>query len=81
MDNAARYTRHLLAGLAFAALAVPAQAQVVSGSYRSMTKTEAILGGSPSALAAITAQQGGRALYSSYVVPAVSRAYGKSQHS
>jgi len=74
MDNAARYTRHLLAGLAFAALAVPAQAQVVSGSYRSMTKTEAILGGSPSALAAITAQQGGRPLYSSYVVPAVSRA-------
>ena len=74
MSNAARFSRHLLAGMAFAALAVPAQAQVVSGSYRSMTKTEAILGGAPSALAAITAQQGGRPLYSSYVVPAVSRA-------
>ncbi len=35
-----------------------------------MTKTDAILGGAPSALAAITAQQGGRPLYSSYVVPA-----------
>jgi len=35
-----------------------------------MTKTDAILGGSPSALAAITSQQGGRPLYSSYVVPA-----------
>jgi predicted transglutaminase-like cysteine proteinase len=74
MDNVARYSRQLLAGLAFAALAVPAHAQVVSGSYRSMTKTEAILGGAPSALAAITAQQGGRPLYNSYVVPAVSRA-------
>ena len=35
-----------------------------------MTKTDAILGGTPSALAAITSQQGGRPLYSSYVVPA-----------
>ena len=35
-----------------------------------MTKTDAILGGSPSALAAITSQQGGRPLYSSFVVPA-----------
>ena len=56
--------------LALAIAAQPAQAQVASGSYRSMTKTDAILGGSPSALAAITAQQGGRPLYSSYVVPA-----------
>lgn len=56
--------------LIMAAAALPAQAQVVSGSYRSMTKTDAILGGAPSALAAITAQQGGRPLYSSYVVPA-----------
>lgn len=56
--------------LAMATAALPAQAQVVSGSYRSMTKTDAILGGSPSALAAITSQQGGRPLYSSYVVPA-----------
>ena len=69
MDTA-RFARRLLPGLALAALAMPAQAQVVSGSYRSMTKTDAILGGSPSALAAITAQQGGRPLYRSYVVPA-----------
>jgi predicted transglutaminase-like cysteine proteinase len=70
MTNAARFARRILPVLAATALAVPAQAQVVSGSYRSMTKTEAILGGAPSALAAITAQQGGRPLYSSYVVPA-----------
>jgi predicted transglutaminase-like cysteine proteinase len=70
MNNAARFARRTLLGLALAALAAPAQAQVVSGSYRSMTKTEAILGGAPSALAAITAQQGDRPLYSSYVVPA-----------
>jgi predicted transglutaminase-like cysteine proteinase len=70
MSNAARISRRALSGLALAALAIPAQAQVVSGSYRSMTKTEAILGGAPSALAAITAQQGGRPAYSSFVVPA-----------
>ncbi len=69
MSNAARFARCILPGMALVALAVPAQAQVVSGSYRSTSKTEAILGGSPSALAAITAQQGGRPLYSSYVVP------------
>lgn len=51
------------------AIALPAHGQVASGSYRSMTKTDAILGGSPSALAAITSQQGGRPLYSSFVVP------------
>ncbi|HET9397384.1 MAG TPA: transglutaminase-like cysteine peptidase, partial [Sphingomicrobium sp.] len=33
-------------------------------------KTDAILGGSPSALAAITSSQGGRPLYRSYVTPA-----------
>ena len=66
---AVRFTR-IAAVLAVAVAAHPAQAQVVSGSYRSMTKTEAILGGAPSALAAITSQQGGRPLYSSYVVPA-----------
>ena len=53
-----------------ATAALPAHGQVASGSYRSMTKTDAILGGSPSALAAITSQQGGRPLYSSFVVPA-----------
>jgi predicted transglutaminase-like cysteine proteinase len=57
--------------LAAAALAAPAQAQVVNASRASFTKSEAILGGAPSALAAITAQQGGRPLYRSYVVPAV----------
>ena len=70
MTNAARFAYCLLPAMALAALAVPAQAQVASGAYRSMTKTDAILGGAPSALAAITVQQGGRPLYSSYVVPA-----------
>ncbi|MDP9422344.1 MAG: transglutaminase-like cysteine peptidase [Pseudomonadota bacterium] len=71
MNSAAlRFTRRILPGFALVALAMPVQAQVASGSYRSMTKTEAILGGSSSALAAITTQQGGRALYSSFVVPA-----------
>lgn len=68
MNNAARFANYIFAPLTLAVLAVPAQAQVVSGSYRSMSKTEAILGGAPSALAAITSQQGGRPLYSSYVV-------------
>jgi predicted transglutaminase-like cysteine proteinase len=70
MNSAVRFARYILPGLAAAALAVPAQAQVVSRSHTSMTKTEAILGGAPSALAAITSQQGGRPLYSSYVAPA-----------
>jgi predicted transglutaminase-like cysteine proteinase len=69
MRKNARFARRILPGLAIAALAVPAQAQVANASYRSMTKTEAILGGA-SALAAITTQQGGRPAYSSYVVPA-----------
>ena len=70
MNKAARFARRVLPGLAVVALAVPAQAQVASASYQSMSKTEAILGGAPSALAAITSQQGSRPLYSSYVVPA-----------
>jgi predicted transglutaminase-like cysteine proteinase len=69
MNTAALRFAHILPALAIAAAALPAHAQVVSVSYRS-TKTEAILGGAPSALASITAQQGGRPLYSSYVVPA-----------
>jgi predicted transglutaminase-like cysteine proteinase len=56
------------------AVAVPAQAQVAQFRTASASKSEAILGGAPSALAAITAQQGGRPLYSSYVVPAVANA-------
>ncbi|HET9353134.1 MAG TPA: transglutaminase-like cysteine peptidase [Sphingomicrobium sp.] len=67
--SAVRFAR-TAALVAIALAALPAQAQVASGSFRSMTKTDAILGGSPSALAAITSQQGGRPLYSSYVVPA-----------
>jgi predicted transglutaminase-like cysteine proteinase len=68
-STAARLALPLFSGLALVALAAPAQAQVVNASYRSMAKTEAILGGA-SALAAITSQQGGRPAYSSYVVPA-----------
>jgi predicted transglutaminase-like cysteine proteinase len=57
--------------LPLAVAAVPAEAQVAQFRTASMSKSEAILGGAPSALAAITAQQGGRPLYGSYVVPAV----------
>jgi len=67
---AARFALPLLSGLAVVVVSAPAQAQVVNASYRSMTKSDAILGGTPSALAAITTQQGGRPAYSSYVVPA-----------
>ena len=70
MNKAARVAYRILPGLALAALAVPVQAQVVSSAYRSISKTDAILGGAPSALTAITSQQGGRPLYNSYVVPA-----------
>ena len=70
MNNAAARLARLLPLLTIAVTAVPAEAQVASGNYRAMTKTEAILGGAPSALAAITAQQGDRPLYSSDVVPA-----------
>lgn len=61
METIARNTGlKLLAALALASIPTVAQAQVVSADYRPMTKTEAILGGT-SALAAITAQQGGAA--------------------
>jgi predicted transglutaminase-like cysteine proteinase len=69
MKNACPRLATVLPALAVVAIAMPATAQVVSTSYRS-TKTEAILGGAPSALAAITAAQGGRPAYSSFVVPA-----------
>jgi predicted transglutaminase-like cysteine proteinase len=68
-STAARFALPLFSSLALVGLSAPAQAQLVNASYRSMTKTEAILGGA-SALAAITTQQGGHAAYSSYVVPA-----------
>lgn len=70
MKNSARLVARILPAISLAVAAMPAEAQVTSGGYRSMTKTEAILGGAPSALAAITAQQGGRPAYSSFVVPA-----------
>ena len=60
MRKAATRSARIAALLAFAAAALPAQAQVVSASYRPMSKSDAILGGAPSALAAITASQGGR---------------------
>jgi len=59
-NTALRFASRLLPGIAIAALAMPASAQVVSASYRSMSKSEAILGGAPSALAAIHAQQFGQ---------------------
>jgi predicted transglutaminase-like cysteine proteinase len=62
--SAHRFAAPLLASLALVAVATPASAQVANAAYRpaSMSKSEAILGGAPSALAAITAMQGGRSL-------------------
>jgi predicted transglutaminase-like cysteine proteinase len=59
MDKLVARFAKALPALALVALATPASAQVVSASYRPNSKTEAILGGAPSALAAITAQQEG----------------------
>ena len=59
-NTALRLSCRLVAGVALTTLAMPASAQVVSAPYRSMSKTEAILGGAPSALAAIHAQQSGQ---------------------
>ena len=61
MDKFAARLAKALPALTLVALATPASAQVVSASYRPNSKTEAILGGAPSALAAITAQQEGQA--------------------
>ena len=58
--NALRFAARLLPGIAVATLALPANAQVVNGSYSSTSKSDAILGGAPSALAAIRAQQSGQ---------------------
>ena len=70
MKTAALRSACILPSLALAVIATPAHAQVVGSYVQSVTKSEAILGGKPSALAAITSAQGGRPLYSSYVVPA-----------
>jgi predicted transglutaminase-like cysteine proteinase len=59
-NTALRVVRRLLPGIALVALAMPANAQIVNASYRSMSKSDAILGGAPSALAAIHAQQSGQ---------------------
>lgn len=55
--KAAPFALHLLPALALGLMAMPAQAQVVPASDRSISKSDAILGGAPSALAAIRAQQ------------------------
>ncbi len=62
MKTAVRLATALLPGFALTVAAAPATAQVVNASYRSMSKTEAILGGAPSALAAINARQSGQPL-------------------
>jgi len=73
---AARFAACVIPAIALAAMAVPAGAQVVDASFRPSSKTEAILGGAPSALAAITAMQSGRAALApasagSYFRPAI----------
>lgn len=55
--KAAPIALYLLPAIAVGLTAIPARAQVVPASYRSMSKSDAILGGAPSALAAISAQQ------------------------
>lgn len=61
MKTAALRFARTLPALALVAFALPAEAQVASASYRGLSKSEAILGGAPSALAAITARQDGAA--------------------
>ena len=68
-NSAARFALPLLTGFAMVAVAAPVQAQVVNASYRSTSKSEAILGGAPSALAAIAAQQGGQPAYAPAAAP------------
>lgn len=85
MKTVALRSACFLPALALASLAIPAKAQVAPAGYRAETKSEAILGGAPSALAAITAQQDGqptllraaarasnRPAVANYVRPAVS---------
>ncbi|HVF38061.1 MAG TPA: transglutaminase-like cysteine peptidase [Sphingomicrobium sp.] len=67
MKTATCFSRYVLPGLTLLALACPTQAQVANPGWRALSKNEAILGGA-SALAAITAQQSGRA------VPAIAAA-------
>ena len=69
MTKAVLRIARFLPALTLATFAMTAEAQVVSAGYRSMSKSEAILGGAPSALAAITAQQNGGALASRAAMP------------
>ena len=71
MRNVANRFARLAPALALALIAMPVEAQVVSAAYRSSSKSDAILGGAPSALAAITATQDGRTM----VTPAAARSY------
>ena len=71
MKTAARLSAKILPALAVAMLAMPADAQVVSAAYRGSSKSDAILGGAPSALAALTARQEGRPEF----VPAAAPSY------
>lgn len=69
MKTVALRFAHILPALAAAAFALPAQAQVVSAAYRGVSKSEAILGGAPSALAAITASQDSKAIMTQAAAP------------
>lgn len=69
MTKAALRVARFLPALALVTFAASAEAQVVSAGFRSMSKSEAILGGAPSALAAITAQQNGRAMAGPAAMP------------
>ena len=70
--TALRLINCLLPGIALAVAAAPANAQVINASYRSMSKSDAILGGAPSALAAIRSQQSGQpaATFNRAIAPA-----------
>lgn len=57
--TAHRFVRSLFAGFAMVAVPFAAHAQIVNASYRPMSKSEAILGGAPSALEALLAHQSG----------------------
>src|SRR5687767_16041571 len=70
MRKAANRFARTAAIMALATAALPAQAQVVNASYRSTSKSDAILGGAPSALAAITASQGGASSFAPAMAPA-----------
>ena len=69
MKTAAFISVRFLGPLALVTFAASANAQVVSASYRPMSKSEAILGGAPSALAAITARQNGQSLVTPAAMP------------